>query len=244
MRSVDLRQTARPGLQRVVERLARFNSRHPWSHNDHFHGWILRKLPPGRGSALDVGCGRGELLVLLAGRYAAVTGIDQDPDMVAAAAGRCAPLPQVTVVNAAFPGVAGSYDLITMVAVLHHLPLDETLTHIRRLLRPGGRLLVVGLARPASTPDLAWRIASALLNPAVGMIKHPRAAVPASPPFPVRTPTLSFDELRSAVAVQLPGARIRRRLFFRYTLAWTAPHDSRRPHVGGWSTLAPRPGGR
>ena len=223
MHSVDLRQTARPGLRRLVDGLARFNSRHPWSHNDHFHGWMLRRLPPGRGSALDVGCGHGELVVRLADKYAAVTGIDKDPEMAAAAARRCAALRQVTVVNADFAGVAGRYDLVTMTAVLHHLPLDETLTRIRRLLRPGGRLLVVGLARPASILDQAWDLMSAMLNPVFGMIKHPRATAPAPPPFPVQTPMLSFDEIRAAVAVKLPGARIRRRLFFRYTLAWTAP---------------------
>jgi len=39
--------------------LATFNSRHPWNHDDHLHGWILRNLPPRRRSALDVGCGTG-----------------------------------------------------------------------------------------------------------------------------------------------------------------------------------------
>ena len=29
----------------VAEAFDRWNARHPWSHNDHFHGWILRNLP-------------------------------------------------------------------------------------------------------------------------------------------------------------------------------------------------------
>jgi SAM-dependent methyltransferase len=44
----------------------------------------------------------------------------------------------------------GGADLITMVAVPHHLDLDDTLARIPRLPAPGGRLLVVGLARPDS----------------------------------------------------------------------------------------------
>jgi hypothetical protein len=37
--------------------LARVNARHPWNHNDYFHGWILRNLPAGRDLAVDIGCG-------------------------------------------------------------------------------------------------------------------------------------------------------------------------------------------
>ena len=48
--------------------LHRVNARHPWSHNEHFHGWILRDLPERRQLAVDVGCGTG----LLAGKLGAV----------------------------------------------------------------------------------------------------------------------------------------------------------------------------
>ena len=33
----------------LATRMARLNARHPWSHNDHFHRWIVAKgigLPP------------------------------------------------------------------------------------------------------------------------------------------------------------------------------------------------------
>ena len=29
----------------VATGMARLNARHPWSHNDHFHSWILANLP-------------------------------------------------------------------------------------------------------------------------------------------------------------------------------------------------------
>jgi 2-polyprenyl-3-methyl-5-hydroxy-6-metoxy-1,4-benzoquinol methylase len=56
--------------------LARLNARHPWSHNEYFHGWILRNLPARRDVAVDVGCGRGALAGKLAVRFTRVTGID------------------------------------------------------------------------------------------------------------------------------------------------------------------------
>ncbi|WP_328531873.1 hypothetical protein OG984_12435 [Nocardioides sp. NBC_00368] len=32
----------------AAKAIAELNARHPWSHNDHFHSWILANLPPRR----------------------------------------------------------------------------------------------------------------------------------------------------------------------------------------------------
>lgn len=61
--------------------LARVNARHPWSHNDYFHGWILRSLPVGRDLAVDIGCGKGVLAGKLAARFRHVNGIDANEGM-------------------------------------------------------------------------------------------------------------------------------------------------------------------
>ena len=45
----------------------------------------LANLPERRGSALDVGCGRGELLAALSPYFGEVRGIDVDEEMRAAA---------------------------------------------------------------------------------------------------------------------------------------------------------------
>jgi 2-polyprenyl-3-methyl-5-hydroxy-6-metoxy-1,4-benzoquinol methylase len=210
---------------RVVAGLAAFNQRHPWSHNAHFHGWILRHLPERRRVALDAGCGRGELVAALAGRFEQVDGVDLDDEMVAAALARFQGESRVTIRQASFDRLAGEYDVITMVAVLHHLELETALRHAKELLADGGHLLVVGLAQTASTRDWIWDIASAVANPVMGMVKHPRRATGQTlPTVPVADPTVTFDETRATAAEILPGARLRHRLFFRYTLEWTKPH--------------------
>jgi DNA-binding MarR family transcriptional regulator/SAM-dependent methyltransferase len=216
------------GVGRLLGRLTTFNQRHPWSHNDHFHGWILRNLPARRTSALDVGCGRGRLAHRLSFRFVRAEAIDADAMMVAAARAATGYRANVTVRQSDFLAVSGRYDLITMVAVLHHLDLEPALRRASELLESDGRLLVVGLARAATPTDLAWDLVSGLLNPVVGLIRHPHALrVPAPTPFPVRPPESSFDEIRSMVRRILPGARMRRRLFFRYTLEWTASAAAR-----------------
>jgi SAM-dependent methyltransferase len=206
--------------------MARLNARHPWSHNDHFHSWIIANLPEPCRLALDVGCGRGELVAALAPHVGRVIGNDVDRTMREQAARRCAGLPNVTITGGAWTDGDDAFDVVTMVAVLHHLDVAQELCEVRRRLSAGGRFLAVGLAPPRTVRDHAWDVASMVTNPIIGYVKHPwpsRADSVPPPPIPVRDPTLSFDELRLLLDRVMPGAVIRHRLGFRHTIAWTKP---------------------
>lgn len=207
----------------LSEAVATLNARHPWSHNDHFHSWILANLPARRRTALDVGCGRGELLAALSPRFTTVHGTDRDGAMRGQAATRCTGLPNVTIHDDTW--IDGPVDLVTMVAVLHHLDVANALEQVRDLLEPGGRFLAVGLAPPQDVPDHLWDLASMVTNPAIGYVKHPWPSADSAPQpaFPVQDPTMSFAELRGILTDVMPGASIRHRLGFRHTIAWTKP---------------------
>lgn len=209
----------------LVARMDRFNQRHPWSHNDHFHPWVLRHLPVQRRSALDVGCGRGQLLCTLAHHFDQVHGTDQDAGMRQAAAQRVAHHTNASVDAQQLVELQGAYDLITMFAVLHHLDSERSLVEARRLLTPGGRLLVVGLTRPASRRDWAWDLVCLLTNPLIGLVKHPRPSRAGgdNPGVPVVDPKDTYADLQRIFRQRLPGATLRRRLGFRYTATWTKP---------------------
>lgn len=232
---MDVRDSRNPVILSAGRWLDGVNARHPWSHNEYFHGWILRNLPARRLAAVDVGCGTGVLAGKLAHRFARVTGIDADEGMCAAAKARLAGDPRVSVMRCRFDefAAADEVDLITMVAVLHHLDLGDTLARISRLLAPGGRLLVVGLAKADSLADVVVDVVSAAANPVMGVIKHPRPARPLDPAaddwpvpvMPVRDPAETLADIAAAASTRLPGATIRRRLYFRYTLRW----DKRSP---------------
>lgn len=230
---MDVRDSANPMVLAAGRWLAAVNSRHPWNHNEHFHAWILRNLPASRQAAVDVGCGTGVLAGKLASRFARVTAIDADEGMSAAARARLAGDRRVSIVRCRFEEFAvasqSEVDLITMVAVLHHLDLDDTLTRIPKLLAPGGRLLVVGLAKVDSLTDAVVDLMSSAANPVMGVVKHPRPArqpdlaAERRPVMPVRDPACTVAEIAAAVSARLPGATIRRRLYFRYTLRWDKP---------------------
>ncbi|MBF8194587.1 class I SAM-dependent methyltransferase [Nonomuraea sp. K274] len=212
----------------LVARLDRFNRRHPWSHNDHYGRWVAgRVAASGARHVLDVGCGTGNLAALLRRRGATVTGLEPDPATARAAAQRFAGDPAVTILHTDFAGrePRRRWDAITLVAVLHHLPLVPTLRELRGCLAPGGRLVVVGCYREAGPADLLTALPALLANPVMGLIRHPARAdaPPSHMTAPTTDPQETLADIRAAAAQELPGARIRRRLFWRYTLVYDAP---------------------
>jgi len=117
-------------------------------------GQLLAFLPIG-GRWLDVGCGNGRLATLLdtAGREAAYVGVDASARLVEIARRNAASLQRVRaefrVMDVAIDGWASgwppaSFDAITLLAFLHHLPgwkaRQELLSTLRLLLVPGGVL--------------------------------------------------------------------------------------------------------
>ncbi|MGN7979072.1 class I SAM-dependent methyltransferase [Microbacterium sp. 22195] len=213
---------------RLLEALGRFNAAHPWSHNDAYSGFVLRHARAvrraGGDTAVDVGCGTGNLLRRLARVFPVVIGIEPDAPSAAIAEARAAS-PQVRIDVRAFgTEPRNAYDLVVFVASLHHMSLDAALTTVRDSLRPGGRLVVVGIAK--ETPSDALRSAvSMALNPIIGLLRHPRRAVrhPEHMTSPVAEASQTFEDIRAAASAVLPGIRMRRRLFWRYTAFWIAP---------------------
>lgn len=109
---------------------------------------------------LDIGCGTGALTVRAGRRDATVKGIDIDAQMLEIARRRVVEAGLAETVQLVEAGVAeldgeeaGHYDVVTSglcFSELSHDELDYTLKEVRRILRPGGLLLLADEIRPSS----------------------------------------------------------------------------------------------
>jgi SAM-dependent methyltransferase len=97
-----------------------------------------------RNPVLDLGCGRGELLLLLREAGVAATGIEGDPALAGAARRRGLQVVEGDVLDVLRAQEATSWGAVTAVHLLEHLPpvaLAAVLGEVRRILRPGGLLI-------------------------------------------------------------------------------------------------------
>ena len=195
-----------------------------WNHNVAFHRRIVRDAALRGGSALDVGCGDGLLLARLTTVCRCAVGLETDERAVARARRRLEQTPQAEVLlddvmDLDLPQRIGTFETVTCVATLHHLPLEPALVRLSQLVTPGGRLIVVGLAANKSLWD--WMLSALAVLPlrVVGALHRETRDIGAV----TRPPRESLAEIRAAASRILPEARIRRRFYYRYTLMWDRP---------------------
>ncbi|MFC4128510.1 class I SAM-dependent methyltransferase [Nocardia rhizosphaerae] len=188
-----------------------------WNHNTRYHPWILEQVPAHARTALDIGCGDGLLARKLATHCDAVLGVDVD-DAVLATAPAAA---NVHLELADFRDLDDTFDMVTAVATLHHVPLHEGLAALRHLVAPGGTLAIVGLWKMHPLTDFHYLP----LLPAIHGMDWWHRRSRGGPAAVVRDAQESLAQIRAATTELLPGARVRRRLMWRYTLVWRRPRQ-------------------
>lgn len=109
-------------------------------------------------TVLDVGCGTGTLLIAAAKRVGpsgSAHGVDRSAEMLAharrkaAAQGVTANVVKGSSDHLTFPDA--SFDVVFCTLMLHHLPAPmqlATVAEMRRVLRPGGQIIIVDMQRP------------------------------------------------------------------------------------------------
>jgi 2-polyprenyl-3-methyl-5-hydroxy-6-metoxy-1,4-benzoquinol methylase len=192
-----------------------------WNHNEWYRRWLLRQLPSRVGSALDVGCGLGDLARSINADQ--VTAIDASARMIERASATDTRIRWIH--GDVLTHDLGRYDVVTAEASLHHLPLREGLTRLAELTGPGGTLIVIGLYLTATRTDRAMELVTLPANAVVGLAKaiNGTGGKPHDTEMPMVMTAPTLPEIRAAAAEILPGAHIRRHLFWRYSLVWHAP---------------------
>jgi 2-polyprenyl-3-methyl-5-hydroxy-6-metoxy-1,4-benzoquinol methylase len=204
-----------------------------WNHNDHYHQLIIGIIAPDCQSALDVGCGQGALTRRLRQLIPHVTGMDRDERSIALARAQ-AKFPDIRYLQADFLAESvepGSFDLVTSVASLHHMDAEAALRKMADVLRPGGVLVVIGLARDFSPTNFALIVPAMIGNwmhraaAAWSRRASPGAAGIAYQSPVIWPPATTYRQARRLAERILPGVQYRRRLYWRYSLVWHKPGE-------------------
>lgn len=157
---------------------ARFYREFAWTYDavaavvsgGHWREWALASLPYLRGSVLELGCGPGHLMRALGQRPQRpfAVGLDVSPQMLARARRRLAraglPVALARADARTLPFASAVFDSVVATFPSEYIIDPATLAEARRVLRPGGRLIVIPAAQfDASGPyqrlvDLAYRL--------------------------------------------------------------------------------------
>lgn len=189
-----------------------------WNSNLHALEILLDAVPHGAERGLDVGCGEGESSRRLRQHVRDVVGIDCDVDSIAEARAHDDDI-EFVVGDFMAEDLDQRFDVVTSVAMLHHVDHVAALTRMAELVRPGGVLLVVGLAKSRAISDHvrdAWDAVAVRRHTMTKRVWHTTAPM-------VWPPPLSHSQVRASTQEVLPAADVRRIPYFRYGLTWQHP---------------------
>lgn len=154
------------------------------------------------GSVLEVGCGTGHWLASIAELAAIVVGLDRSREMLhrARTTAHRALLAQATA--EAIPFADARFDRVLCVNALHHFPDPATfLVECRRVLRPGGAFLTIGLD-PHAGLDSWW-----IYEYFPGALVADRRRYLATPRLREMLAAAGFSTPRTEIVQHLPAER-------------------------------------
>jgi ubiquinone/menaquinone biosynthesis C-methylase UbiE len=206
-----------------------------WTHNNHYHNFLLRNVPEVCQRALEIGCGTGAFSRRLAERVNQVTALDISSEMIRVAQSRSAQFPNLQfeiadVMSRDLPDA--NFDCVATIATLHHLEMREVLLKMKAALKPGGVLIILdlfeperNLLRPEGLLDGGLNVAAMAVSGSLRLVHNgrlkPRREVRAAweeHGKSDRYPTM--NEVRALCAQVLPLAQVRKLLLWRYSVVW------------------------
>lgn len=190
-------------------------SQHPfagrWNHNSQLYP-LVGQLIAGHEVVLDVGCGDGTLANYLAGLGHQVVGVDADPNVLAPDS----PTTHFMLGDATgLPFGNDQFDAVVAVMVLHHTDAQLALVEMRRVLRPGGQLVLIGYGKDRNLADLARSGADVIKS-----AWQSRGKTKWQPQVASAKAMDSWAQSRKMITTMLEGAHWRRVGAWRYLVTW------------------------
>jgi ubiquinone/menaquinone biosynthesis C-methylase UbiE len=110
--------------------------------------WLGEHLPKGKLNILDIGCGNGALLNALSDRIEHGVGVDESGGVIERAKRRnaeSANLEFLKIDGPVLPFEDSSFNVITSLMSFRYLDWDPLLKEIKRVMKPGGKFLIVDM---------------------------------------------------------------------------------------------------
>lgn len=110
--------------------------------------WLNDHLPSGKFDQLDIGCGNGALLYALSDRINSGIGVDESGGILERARIKNADNEHIsfTKINGpVLPFPDDSFDVVTSLMSFRYLDWDPLLAEIKRVMRPGGKFLIIDM---------------------------------------------------------------------------------------------------
>ena len=167
----------------------------------------------------DAGCGDGSLARFLDDGTKKITGIDPDircierADSLNESSGQrfsCCSFKDYT------PDMC--FDAVVFVVSIHHMDMKEALRKAKSLLSPSGKLLIVGLAVLSSITGRIVEAARVIPSKVISALHRMQTSEELNLPVVYDYPRMK--DIRNTVKKELPSARIRYALHYRYLLEW------------------------
>lgn len=138
--------------------------------------WLNKHLPQNNSlRVLDVGCGNGALLAELSPRILRGAGVDKSSKMVELARRRAAGFPQLSFHQIDAPSLPlpeESFDVVISFMSFRYLDWDPMMNEMRRVLAPGGKVLIVDMAAAPVRLRHIGSFAVSKLRTMLGQFRH------------------------------------------------------------------------
>lgn len=199
-----------------------------WNHNNCYFEYLMRSVPDRAGTCLDIGCGKGELSLMLSKKSHKVIAVDLADKMIEKAK-KLHPASNIeyicgNILQMDFED--NSLDIIITTATAHHLPYEWLLCFAKDKLKNGGKLIILDLAEAKSLSDYMIWGSAFLPNIIMNLLKNGRLQKDDAHSRAVwerhgeHDRYMTVKEIKALAKKHIPSAIVKRKLFWRYILIW------------------------
>jgi 2-polyprenyl-3-methyl-5-hydroxy-6-metoxy-1,4-benzoquinol methylase len=193
---------------------------------------VISAIPARARSALDVGCGDGNLARRLSHRGLAVVAIDVSPQMIALARARTPSGLEVdyTVSDVMSADSIRTFDAVVSINMVHHLPISLVVPRLAALVAPGGTLVIQDVVTRKGLRYLPINVVATLRRRVARWARSDGTTPEVERLYQahgIGETYLAPDAVADTLSALLPGVRITHHLEWRYTATWNRPPEAR-----------------